>query len=298
MFTAEKTNNKIPAKPSWLKIKLPKGENYLKVKNIVHKNSLSTICQSGHCPNMGECWDLGTATFMILGNICTRNCTFCNVNSGTPIEPDTQEPMRIAEAVQLMQLKHCVVTSVTRDDLEDKGSMIWSMTIRKIKELNPGTTIEVLIPDMKDDLTAIKRIFNEKPDIISHNMETVERLYKTVRPQANYQRSLHQIRISNESGHTTKSGFMVGIGEADNEVFELIMHLKESGLDILTIGQYLQPSKEHHPVIEYIRPEKFELYKIFALENGINTVVSSPLVRSSYHSEQHLLKNELTDNLL
>ena len=205
--------------------------------------------------------------------------------------------MGIAKAVKLMNLKHCVVTSVTRDDLVDKGSIAWAMTIKQIKELNPNTTIEVLIPDMKDDLKALNRIFDEKPDIIAHNMETVERLYKTVRPKANYQRSLQQIRITKDAGNTAKSGFMVGIGETDEEVFELITDLRDNGLDILTIGQYLQPTKKHHPVIEFIKPEKFEQYKNFAIEIGISVVESGPLVRSSYHSEQHLLKNEFTDIL-
>lgn len=282
-------HQKLPHKPSWLKVKLPKGENYLKVKDLLSQQNLSTICQSGKCPNLAECWGAGTATFMILGTVCTRNCTFCNVKSGKPLPPDKDEPKKVAESVKLMHLKHCVITSVTRDDLSDKGAAQWAITINEVKKLNPATTLEVLIPDMKDDIPALEMIIKENPDIISHNMETVKRLYKTVRPQADYLRSLRQIKYTHDSGTRSKSGFMLGLGETGEEIIELIDDLYDHKIDILSIGQYLQPTTEHHKVIEFIHPDKFEAYKQYAVNKGIKFVESGPLVRSSYHSENHLI---------
>ena len=280
---------RFPHKPSWLKVKLPKGENYLKVKELLSQQNLSTICQSGKCPNLAECWGAGTATFMILGTVCTRNCTFCNVNPGKPLAPDNEEPRKVAESVKMMQLKHCVITSVTRDDLPDLGAAHWKQTITEVKKLNPHTTLEVLIPDMKGDKDALNMIIMAKPDIISHNVETVKRLYKTVRPQADYLRSLRQIRITHESGIRSKSGFMLGLGETETEILELINDLHDHKVDILSIGQYLQPTTEHHKVIEFILPEIFEEYKQYAIKKGVKYVESGPLVRSSYHSENHLI---------
>lgn len=280
---------KFPHKPSWLKVKLPKGENYLKVKELLSQQNLSTICQSGKCPNLAECWGAGTATFMILGTVCTRSCTFCNVNPGKPLAPDADEPQKVADSVKMMQLKHCVITSVTRDDLPDKGAAHWAQTIIEVKKVNPYTTLEVLIPDMRDDITALDLIINAKPDIISHNVETVKGLYKTVRPQANYLRSLNQIKLTHKSGIRSKSGFMLGLGETEEEVLELINDLHDHEVNILTIGQYLQPTSDHHKVIEFIHPDQFEAYKQYALKIGVKYVESGPLVRSSYHSENHLI---------
>jgi len=280
---------KLPHKPSWLKVKLPKGENYLKVKELLSQQNLSTICQSGKCPNLAECWGAGTATFMILGTVCTRNCTFCNVNPGKPFAPDANEPQKVAESVKAMHLKHCVITSVTRDDLPDKGAAHWKQTIIEIKKLNPNTSLEVLIPDMKDDSDALELIIKAQPDIISHNVETVKRLYKTVRPQADYLRSLRQIQKTHESGIRSKSGFMLGLGETEEEILELIDDLNDHQVDILSIGQYLQPTTEHHKVIDFIHPDKFKAYAQYALKTGIKYVESGPLVRSSYHSENHLI---------
>jgi lipoic acid synthetase len=280
---------RFPHKPSWLKVKLPKGENYLKIKDLLSQKNLSTICQSGKCPNLAECWGAGTATFMILGSVCTRNCTFCNVSPGKPLPPDINEPQKVAESVKLMHLKHCVITSVTRDDLPDKGAEHWTKTINEVVGLNPSTTIEVLIPDMKDDMEALNMIIEAKPDIISHNMETVKRLYKTVRPQANYERSLRQIKYTHEAGRRSKSGFMLGLGETEDEIIELIDDLYNHQADILSIGQYLQPTAQHHKVIEFIHPEKFESYANYARNKGIKYVESGPLVRSSYHSDYHLI---------
>lgn len=280
---------KFPRKPTWLKVKLPKGENYLKVKELLNQQNLSTICQSGKCPNLAECWGAGTATFMILGTVCTRNCTFCNVNPGKPLAPDADEPQKVAESVRMMHLKHCVITSVTRDDLPDKGAAHWTKTIIEVKKLNPHTTLEVLIPDMRDDINALNMIIEANPDIISHNVETVKRLYKTVRPQADYLRSLRQIKKTHESGIRSKSGFMLGLGETEEEILELIDDLHDHEVDILSIGQYLQPTTEHHKVIEFIHPEKFEAYKQYAIKKGVKYVESGPLVRSSYHSENHLI---------
>ena len=275
-------------KPPWLKVKLPTGETYRNVRNIVDNYKLHTICESGNCPNMGECWGAGTATFMILGNVCTRSCSFCAVATGRPKSLDLDEPFRVAEAVKLMGIKHCVITSVNRDELPDKGSEVWAATIREIKKNCPDTTIEVLIPDFKADWLALERVIAENPDVISHNMETVKRLYRRVRPQAKYERSLEQIRLTKESGMRTKSGFMLGLGETEDEVIELMQDLKSAGLDVLTIGQYLQPTKLHLEISEFITPERFIMYRNLGLEIGFDYVESGALVRSSYHSEKHI----------
>jgi len=275
-------------KPDWLRVKLPTGENYRKVREQVDTHKLHTICQSGNCPNMGECWGEGTATFMILGNICTRSCNFCAVATGRPTEYDTDEPQRVAEAIKTMGVKHAVITSVNRDELKDKGAEIWYQTVVKTKELSPKTTIETLIPDTKSDWDALYRMISAGQEVVSHNMETVKNLYRRVRPQARYERSLEQIRKTKEYGKRTKTGIMLGLGESKEEVFEAMDHLAENGCDILTLGQYLQPTKMHHEVIEFIHPDMFALYREEGLKRGIKYVESGPLVRSSYHSERHV----------
>lgn len=275
-------------KPDWLRVKLPVGPEYKKVRNLVDKYNLHTICQSGNCPNMGECWGAGTATFMILGNTCTRSCSFCAVKTGRPPEYDEDEPRRVAEAIKLMQVKHAVITSVNRDELKDRGAEIWYQTIRGIKELSPETTIETLIPDVKANWEALERMISAGQEVVSHNMETVERLYRKVRPQAKYRRSLEQIKRTKAYGKRTKSGIMVGLGEKDEEVFEIMDHLVEHGCDVLTIGQYLQPTKMHLDVAEYVHPDTFAKYKEVGLSKGFDFVESGPLVRSSYHAERHL----------
>jgi lipoic acid synthetase len=275
-------------RPDWLRVKLPIGESYRKVREIVDNNKLHTICQSGNCPNMGECWGEGTATFMILGNICTRSCNFCAVATGRPTEYDTDEPQRVAEAIKTMGVKHAVITSVNRDELKDKGAEIWYQTVVKTKELSPKTTIETLIPDTKSDWEALYRMISAGQEVVSHNMETVKNLYRRVRPQARYDRSLEQIRKTKEYGKRTKTGIMLGLGESKDEVFEAMDHLAENGCDILTLGQYLQPTKMHHEVIEFIHPDIFDLYREEGLKRGIKYVESGPLVRSSYHSERHV----------
>jgi lipoic acid synthetase len=275
-------------KPSWLKVKLPVGENYKKVRSLVDNHKLHTICESGNCPNMGECWGAGTATFMILGNICTRSCSFCAVATGRPTELDFDEPNRVADAVNLMQVKHCVITSVNRDELKDKGSDIWAETIRLIKEKNPNTTIEVLIPDFKANWDALEKVVIAGADVISHNMETVKRLYRTVRPQAKYERSLEQLQRMKQLGARTKSGFMVGLSETEDEVIQLMKDLHSVDLDVLTIGQYLQPTAMHIKVDDFITPDQFKKYEEIGYEIGFDYVESGPLVRSSYHSERHI----------
>jgi lipoyl synthase len=277
------------SKPSWLKIELPTGQNYTHVKKIVKENQLHTICESGRCPNMGECWGAGTATFMILGNICTRSCSFCAVATGRPTEYDMDEPYRVAEAVKLMGVKHCVITSVNRDELKDKGATVWAQTIREVKKLNPNTTIETLIPDFKAQWDLLYMVLDEKPDVVSHNMETVERLYRIVRPQAKYERSLEQIRRTSEYGTRTKSGAMLGCGENDEEVEKLMNDLLSNKCDVLTLGQYLQPTKMHLNVAEYIHPDRFKHWESLGLQMGFRFVESGPMVRSSYHAEKHVL---------
>jgi lipoic acid synthetase len=275
-------------KPDWLRVKLPTGENYLKVRGLVDKHKLHTICESGNCPNMGECWGAGTATFMILGNICTRSCGFCAVATGRPLPVDEDEPERVAESVRLMGVKHCVITSVDRDELPDGGSIIWTRTIQAIRRVSPGTTIETLIPDFKGERENIERISAVRPEIVSHNMETVRRLTRQVRIQAKYERSLDVLRILKEGGCRTKSGVMVGLGETRDEVVEVMDDLRQAGVEILTIGQYLQPTKKHLAVQEFVHPDTFAWYKGTALQKGFDYVESGPLVRSSYHAEKHL----------
>jgi lipoic acid synthetase len=275
-------------RPDWLRVKLPIGENFKKVRSLVDEYKLHTICQSGNCPNMGECWGEGTATFMILGNVCTRSCTFCAVATGRPNEYDTDEPRRVAEAILLMQVKHAVLTSVNRDELKDKGAEIWYQTVQAIKETSPKTTIETLIPDTKSNWEALYRMISAGQEVVSHNMETVERLYRNVRPQAKYARSLEQTRRTKEYGKRTKSGIMLGLGETQDEVFKAMDDLAENGLDILTLGQYLQPTKMHHEVIEFIHPDTFAMYREEGIRRGIKYVESGPLVRSSYHAERHV----------
>ena len=275
-------------KPNWLRVKLPVGEEYKKVRNIVDKYKLHTICESGNCPNMGECWGAGTATFMILGNVCTRSCTFCAVATGRPPEYDDKEPIRVAKAIKKMGVKHAVITSVNRDELKDRGAEIWYQTVSKTKELSPETTIETLIPDVRGNWDALDRMIEAGQEVVSHNIETVERLYKRVRPQAKYDRSLEQIKITNERGMRTKSGIMVGLGETKEEVFKVMDDMVDHGLHILTIGQYLQPTKMHLEVDDFISPDIFDMYKEEGLKRGLKYVESGPLVRSSYHAERHV----------
>lgn len=275
-------------KPSWLKINIGVNDRYTETKRIVDTHGLHTICSSGRCPNMGECWGKGTATFMIGGDICTRSCKFCNTKSGRPLPLDGNEPESVARSVQLMKLSHAVITSVDRDDLEDMGASHWVKTLRKIKELNPAVTVEALIPDFQGNLELVKQVANCGANIVSHNMETVKRLTPVVRSVARYETSLEVIRAIAETGVTAKSGIMVGLGETVSEVEELMDDLLEYGCRILTIGQYLQPTHKHYPVKEYVTPQQFEAYKELGLKKGFAEVVSGPLVRSSYHAEKQL----------
>lgn len=275
-------------KPDWLRVKLPVGPEYAKVRRLVDKHKLHTICESGNCPNMGECWGAGTATFMILGNVCTRSCTFCAVATGRPPEYDADEPRRVAEAIKLMGVKHAVITSVNRDELKDRGAEIWYQTVVQTKQQSPETTIETLIPDTKGNWDALYRMIEGGQEVVSHNMETVGRLYRIVRPQAKYERSLEQIKRTREAGKRTKSGIMLGVGETKEEVFKAMDDLAANGLMILTLGQYLQPTKLHLEVAEFIHPETFEMYKEEGLKRGLKYVESGPLVRSSYHAERHV----------
>jgi lipoic acid synthetase len=275
-------------KPKWLKVKLPTGQAYKAVRGITKSHDLHTICESGNCPNMGECWGAGTATFMILGNICTRSCGFCNVMTGRPFAVDILEPKKVARSVQLMKVKHAVITSVDRDDLKDGGSSIWVETINEIRKENPETTMETLIPDFKGRLKDIQPIIDVAPEVVSHNMETVRRLTKKVRIQAKYDRSLDVLRYLNEGGIKTKSGIMLGLGETEEEVVATMHDLRQVGVSIMTIGQYLQPSKKHLSVLEFITPAQFIKYRDIGLSLGFQYVESSPLVRSSYHAEKHI----------
>lgn len=275
-------------KPDWLRVKLPTGENYKHVRGLVDEYGLHTICESGNCPNMGECWGAGTATFMILGNVCTRSCGFCAVKTGRPQPLDWDEPRRVGEAVKLMSVKHAVLTSVDRDELMNGGSKIWAATVRAVREMSPGTTMETLIPDFKGNAKSVQDIIEVAPEVVSHNMETVKRLYRKVRPQANYQRSLDVLKMLKDGGMRTKTGIMVGLGEQPEEVFELMDDLVAHGCDVLTIGQYLQPTKMHLPVLEYVHPDTFAMYKEEGLKRGLAYVESGPLVRSSYHAERHI----------
>jgi lipoic acid synthetase len=275
-------------KPDWLKIKLPKGDNYLKIKGILEEKGLHTICSSGKCPNMGECWNAGTATFMILGDICTRSCKFCATKTGKPLPVDKNEPEKIAQSVKQLNLKHVVITSVDRDDLPDGGSAIWAETVRKVKEINPGTTIETLVPDFGGNEDHLQLVINSAPDIISHNLETVRRLTPQIRSAAQYDRSLNVLRQIAASGLRAKSGIMVGLGETETEVLELMDDLRAVNCGIFTLGQYLQPTATHLAVMEYIHPDLFEKYRLAGIEKGFTHVESKPLVRSSYQAEKHV----------
>jgi lipoic acid synthetase len=277
-----------PRKPDWLRVKLPIGPDYAAVRKLVDEHKLHTICESGNCPNMGECWGAGTATFMILGNVCTRSCSFCAVATGRPSELDLDEPRRVAEAISLMKVKHAVITSVNRDELKDRGASVWRDTVVFTKELSPETTIETLIPDVKANWAALDVMISGGQEVISHNMETVGSLYRLVRPQGKYDRSLEQIRRTKLQGHRTKSGIMLGLGEKADEVHQAMDDLVANGLDILTLGQYLQPTKRHLEVAEFIHPEVFAQYKEEGLRRGLKYVESGPLVRSSYHAERHV----------
>ena len=275
-------------RPDWLRVKLPIGESYKHVRSLVDTHKLHTICESGNCPNMGECWGAGTATFMILGNICTRSCGFCAVATGRPGAVDWNEPQRVAEAIHLMKVKHAVVTSVDRDELKDGGSIIWQNTIRAIKALNPQTTLETLIPDFKAEKENIHRIIEAAPEVVSHNIETVERLTRQVRIQAKYWRSMETLKFLKEGGMRTKSGIMLGLGERKEEVIRTMKDLKSSSVDVITLGQYLQPSKNHLPVVRFVHPDEFAEYREIGYEMGFDYMESGPLVRSSYHSERHV----------
>ncbi len=275
-------------KPDWLRVKLPIGENYKHVRGLVDHHKLHTICESGNCPNMGECWGAGTATFMILGNICTRSCGFCAVATGKPEPADWDEPQRVAEAIHLMKVKHAVITSVDRDELPDGGSTIWHNTIKAVKNLNPETTLETLIPDFKGKKEDIQRLIDAAPEVVSHNIETVERLTRQVRIQAKYWRSMEVIRTLKEGGMRTKSGIMLGLGETKEEVFQTLRDLQANGCDVVTIGQYLQPTKKHLPVQRFVHPDEFAEYREMGYQLGLDYVESGPLVRSSYHSEKHV----------
>lgn len=281
------------SKPSWLKRKLPGGKTYITVKDIVTKNHLHTICESGNCPNIGECWGVGTATFLILGDICTRSCRFCAVKTGRPNPVDLEEPKNIAQSVFLMKLQHCVITSVDRDDLEDGGSAMWVEIIREIRKVNPETTIETLIPDFRGRENDIKKIAEVAPEVVSHNLETVNRLTKKVRNFATYKTSLKVLSILKEAGMVTKSGIMVGLGETNDEIFEAMDDLINAGCDIFTIGQYLQPTLQHLPVERFVSPIEFEEFEKIGLRKGFKIVESAPLVRSSYHAAKHLFAKKV-----
>lgn len=283
----EQSISELGKRPDWLKVRLPIGQNYKDVYQLMRKSKLNTVCEEAKCPNLAECWNNRTATFMILGDTCTRSCGFCNVKLGMPNELDLDEPRRVAESVETLQLKHVVITSVNRDELKDGGASIFSETVKLIRQKMPKTTIEILIPDFKGDENSFEIIMQNPPDILNHNLETVKRLYHAVRPQAKYERSLDLITWFKKKGLKTKSGIMVGIGETKNEVFELMEDLFNSGCDIMTIGQYLQPTKNHLPVHRYVTLEEFAEYKEFGLKLGLKAVESSPLVRSSYHADKH-----------
>jgi len=277
-----------PRKPDWLRVKLPVGKEYAHVRSLVDEHKLHTICESGNCPNMGECWGAGTATFMILGNICTRSCSFCAVATGRPLAVDTDEPNRVANSIKLMNVKHAVITSVDRDDLKDGGSIIWAETIMAIRQQSPSTTMETLIPDFRGIWENLYRVCEQQPEIISHNIETVKRLTKEVRIQAKYDRSMECLKRISDYGIRTKSGIMLGFGETEADIVETMQDLKQAGVHVLTLGQYLQPSKNHHPVINWVHPDEFLHYKNIGLQMGFKYVESGPLVRSSYHAEKHL----------
>lgn len=277
-------------KPKWLRVKLPTGKKYTELRGLVDKYDLHTICTSGSCPNMGECWSEGTATFMILGNICTRSCGFCGVKTGRPETVDWEEPEKVARSIKIMNIKHAVVTSVDRDDLKDMGTIIWGETVKAIRRMNPETTLETLIPDFQGREDLLDRIIAVHPEVVSHNMETVKRLTREVRIQAKYERSLHVLKYLKEQGIArTKTGIMLGLGEREEEVIQTLKDLREANVDIVTIGQYLQPSKKHLPVKQFITPDQFKKYETIGLEMGFRHVESGALVRSSYKAQKHLL---------
>lgn len=283
-------------KPDWLKVKLPTSREYARVKNLITGYGLNTVCESAACPNRGECWSSSTATFMILGNICTRSCGFCNVITGKPTELDLDEPNRVAEAVEILGLEYAVITSVNRDELKDGGASVWAETIWKVRERNPSTRIEVLIPDFCGNWEALDTVLDAGPDVLNHNIETIPRLYLPVRPQGNYQRSLELLRRSKDRGFVTKSGIMLGLGEERQEVLDLMKDWRAAGVDLITLGQYMQPTLNHLPVVRWVTPEEFEQYRIDGLEMGFGNVFSGPLVRSSYHAGEQsgsLMSREL-----
>ncbi|RAJ02508.1 lipoic acid synthetase [Chitinophaga skermanii] len=275
-------------KPDWLRVKLPIGENYRHVRSLVDTHKLHTICESGNCPNMGECWGAGTATFMILGNICTRSCGFCAVATGRPLPVDWDEPQRVAESIFLMKAKHAVITSVDRDELKDGGSIIWANTVNAVRNLNPGTTMETLIPDFRGQWENLQRIIDVAPEVVSHNLETVERLTKQVRIQAKYHRSLEVIRRLKDGGMRTKSGIMLGLGETKEETIQAMQDLRDNGCDVVTLGQYLQPTPKHLPVVRFVHPDEFAELREIGYNMGLDYVEAGPLVRSSYHAEKHI----------
>ncbi|PSL46806.1 lipoic acid synthetase [Chitinophaga niastensis] len=288
VIAAEPASTRVK-KPDWLRVKLPIGENYKQVRSLVDTHKLHTICESGNCPNMGECWGAGTATFMILGNICTRSCGFCAVATGRPEAVDHDEPQRVAEAIYLMKVKHAVITSVDRDELKDGGSIIWANTINAVRALNPETTMETLIPDFRGQWENLQRIIDVAPEIVSHNLETVERLTKQVRIQAKYHRSLEVIRRLKAGGMRTKSGIMLGLGETKEEVVQAMQDLYDNGCDVVTLGQYLQPTPKHLPVVRFVHPDEFAELREIGYNMGLDYVESGPLVRSSYHAEKHIV---------
>lgn len=289
-YPVERTNNHPPQrKPAWLKVKAPAGETYNNLKVMMRSKTLHTVCEEAHCPNIGECWGRGTATFLILGDICTRSCGFCAIKTGRPEAVDPEEPLKVALAVQQMGISHVVITSVNRDELPDQGSIIWAKTITEVRKLNPKVSIEVLIPDFKGDINCIQRVLDAKPNILNHNVETVPRLYRIVRPQAKYERSLNVLHYAKEKGLITKTGIMVGIGETFDEVIQVMQDLRKINVDIFTVGQYLQPTPKHLPVDRYVTPEEFAEYKKIGIALGFRHVESGPLVRSSYHAESHVI---------
>lgn len=277
-----------PRRPEWLKVRAPGGESYTQLKTMMRSKKLNTVCEEAHCPNIGECWHSGTATFMILGETCTRSCGFCAIKTGRPNTINPNEPFEVADAVFQMGISHAVITSVNRDELDDQGSNIWAQTITEVRKLNPKVSIEVLIPDFKGDFVCLQRVLDSKPDVLNHNMETVPRMYSIVRPQAKYQRSLDVLEYSKKHNFLTKTGIMVGIGEKTEEVFEVMKDLRKINVDIMTIGQYLQPTKEHLPVDRFVTPEEFNEYKTYGIMLGFRHVESGPLVRSSYHAHNHI----------
>ena len=283
-----------PRKPSWLKMKMPAGEGYASLLRLVNEQKLHTVCQSAKCPNMGECWSAGTATLMILGDVCTRSCGFCHIATGRPPTLDLDEPVRVGYAVSQMRLGHAVLTSVNRDELPDGGAAVWAHTIREVRRQSPGTSIEVLIPDFAGNWDGLQLVLDERPDILNHNIESVPRLYKQVRPQAKYRRSLELLKIAKEQGLTTKTGMMLGLGEAEHEVDATITDLVSIGTDILTLGQYLQPTHDHLPVVRWVHPDEFADWKTRGEAAGLRHVESGPMVRSSYHAERQVAAHALT----